>query len=97
MKLHKLVRTSVKLDNNGVPCFVLDIQLTTTGKSEADAVGCMRDNLRNHLEELTEFVKRDCNARLTKLANNKPCSEFRPRVYLTAFRFDTHSCLGDEW
>lgn len=81
---------------NGEPRFFVRINLATTGNYETDAVKSMLISIRSNLSALADCVERACTENLAKLSV-QPCSEFKPRNYHTAFQFDTHSCLGDEW
>lgn len=57
----------------------------------------MRTHIRSSLSALANSVERTCTDTLAKLKGLNPCSEFTPRVYLSAFKFNSESCLGDKW
>jgi hypothetical protein len=81
----------------GEPRFYVRINLATMGNSEEDAVQSMRIAIRSNLSALADSVERACTDKLAKLNGIYPCSEFTPRVYLSAFKFNSESCLGDKW
>lgn len=63
--------------------------------SKRAAIVKLKEKAYKEFHILALRIQKECDELL--LSDQQPCSELTPRVYLTAWCSDTHSCLGDEW